>query len=81
MGLIRDPRIEIEIEFDVTDEVQLPWTISPNILVYRYRTQTDIGEALIRVFNSLGSCQTIGRPLRPHQSPHSWTLKRYKKRQ
>ena len=33
----------------------------------------------MREFNALDSYQSVGRPLEPHQNPHSWTLRHYRK--
>ena len=55
------------------------WTTLSNILIHLGTTRTNIGESLIRAFNALGSYQSRGRLLEPHQNLYSWALRRYKK--
>ena len=58
---------------------QFPWTISWVVLIHLGATRMNTEEPLVKTFNALGSYQTGGRLLEPHQNPYSWALKHYKK--
>ena len=56
-----------------------PWTASSNILVHLGMTRTNTGESLIKEFNASDSYQSVGKPLEPHQNPHSWAMRCYRR--